>query len=79
MPDRAAAAAILYRRTRCSARSRRAPAARWSCRARIGSFTSTSATVRHRPLVLHVATSNNGNAPRFLLSGGVDLPSMWNA
>jgi len=29
------------------------------------------------PLVLHVATSNNGNAPRFLLSGGVDLPSMW--
>jgi ectoine hydroxylase-related dioxygenase (phytanoyl-CoA dioxygenase family) len=31
------------------------------------------------PLVLHVATPNNGNAPRFLLSGGVDLPSMWNA
>jgi Phytanoyl-CoA dioxygenase (PhyH) len=31
------------------------------------------------PLVLHVATSNNGNAPRFLLSGGVDLPSMWQA
>jgi hypothetical protein len=31
------------------------------------------------PLVLHVATSNTGNAPRFLLSGGVDLPSMWTA
>jgi ectoine hydroxylase-related dioxygenase (phytanoyl-CoA dioxygenase family) len=29
------------------------------------------------PLLLHVATSNNGNEPRFLLSGGVDLPSMW--
>jgi len=29
------------------------------------------------PLVLHVATSNTSNAPRFLLSGGVDLPSMW--
>ena len=29
------------------------------------------------PLVLHVATPNTGNAPRFLLSGGVDLPSMW--
>jgi hypothetical protein len=29
------------------------------------------------PLVLHVAAPNNGNAPRFLLSGGVDLPSMW--
>jgi hypothetical protein len=29
------------------------------------------------PLVLHVATSNNGHAPRFLLSGGVDVPSMW--
>ena len=29
------------------------------------------------PLVLHVATPNNSNAPRFLLSGGVDLPSMW--
>jgi len=29
------------------------------------------------PLVLHVATPNNGNTPRFLLSGGVDLPSMW--
>ncbi len=25
----------------------------------------------------HVAMSNNGNAPRFLLSGVVDLPSMW--
>jgi len=31
------------------------------------------------PLVLHVATSNNGDAPRFLLSGAVDLPSMWAA
>ena len=29
------------------------------------------------PLVLHVATANTGDAPRFLLSGGVDLPSMW--
>jgi ectoine hydroxylase-related dioxygenase (phytanoyl-CoA dioxygenase family) len=29
------------------------------------------------PLVLHVATPNNGSGPRFLLSGGVDLPSMW--
>jgi phytanoyl-CoA dioxygenase PhyH len=29
------------------------------------------------PLVLHVATSNNGNSPRFLLSGAVDVPSMW--
>ncbi len=29
------------------------------------------------PLVLHVATSKNGNTPRFLLSGGVDVPSMW--
>jgi ectoine hydroxylase-related dioxygenase (phytanoyl-CoA dioxygenase family) len=31
------------------------------------------------PLVLHVATPNASNAPRFLLSGGVDLPSMWTA
>ena len=31
------------------------------------------------PLLLHAATSNNGNAPRFLLSGGVDVPSMWRA
>jgi ectoine hydroxylase-related dioxygenase (phytanoyl-CoA dioxygenase family) len=31
------------------------------------------------PLVLHVATSNTGEAPRFLLSGGADLPSMWGA
>ena len=31
------------------------------------------------PLVLHVATPNTSNAPRFLLSGGVDLPSMWAA
>ena len=31
------------------------------------------------PLVLHVATSNTGAAPRCLLSGGVDLPSMWPA
>ena len=29
------------------------------------------------PLLLHVATSNNGSSPRFLLSGGIDLPSMW--
>jgi len=29
------------------------------------------------PLVLHVATPNTSKAPRFLLSGGVDLPSMW--
>ena len=29
------------------------------------------------PLLLHVATSNNGHEPRFLLSGGVDLPAMW--
>jgi hypothetical protein len=29
------------------------------------------------PLVLHVATSNNSHRPRFLLSGGIDLPSMW--
>jgi ectoine hydroxylase-related dioxygenase (phytanoyl-CoA dioxygenase family) len=29
------------------------------------------------PLVLHVATPNTGKSPRFLLSGGVDLPSMW--
>jgi hypothetical protein len=28
------------------------------------------------PLVLHVATSNNGRTPRFLLRGG-DVPSMW--
>ena len=29
------------------------------------------------PLILHVAASNNSHAPRFLLSGAVDLPSMW--
>jgi ectoine hydroxylase-related dioxygenase (phytanoyl-CoA dioxygenase family) len=29
------------------------------------------------PLVLHVATPNTSKATRFLLSGGVDLPSMW--
>jgi ectoine hydroxylase-related dioxygenase (phytanoyl-CoA dioxygenase family) len=29
------------------------------------------------PLLLHVASSNTGTQPRFLLSGGVDLPSMW--
>ena len=29
------------------------------------------------PLLLHVATANQGDAPRFLLSGGIDLPSMW--
>jgi Phytanoyl-CoA dioxygenase (PhyH) len=29
------------------------------------------------PLLLHVATSNAGHQPRFLLSGGIDLPSMW--
>ena len=28
-------------------------------------------------MLLHVAASNNGREPRFLLSGGVDLPSMW--
>jgi ectoine hydroxylase-related dioxygenase (phytanoyl-CoA dioxygenase family) len=38
--------------------------------------TSGDVIVLH-PLVLHVATSNTSNAPRFLLSGGVDLPSMW--
>jgi ectoine hydroxylase-related dioxygenase (phytanoyl-CoA dioxygenase family) len=31
------------------------------------------------PLLLHVATPNTGSRPRFLLSGGIDLPSMWNA
>jgi hypothetical protein len=31
------------------------------------------------PLVLHVATPNTGTRPRFLLSGAVDLPSMWDA
>ena len=31
------------------------------------------------PLVLHVATPNTSATPRFLLSGGVDLPSMWRA
>jgi ectoine hydroxylase-related dioxygenase (phytanoyl-CoA dioxygenase family) len=31
------------------------------------------------PLVLHVATPNTGSSPRFLLSGGIDLPSMWPA
>jgi len=31
------------------------------------------------PLVLHVATPNTSKEPRFLLSGGVDLPSMWTA
>jgi len=29
------------------------------------------------PLILHVATPNTGSSPRFLLSGGIDLPSMW--
>lgn len=29
------------------------------------------------PLTLHVATTNNGDAPRFLLSGSVHLPAMW--
>ena len=29
------------------------------------------------PLVLHVAAPNTSTAPRFLVSGGVDLPSMW--
>jgi ectoine hydroxylase-related dioxygenase (phytanoyl-CoA dioxygenase family) len=29
------------------------------------------------PLVLHVATSNTSAGPRFLLSGGVDVPSTW--
>jgi len=31
------------------------------------------------PLILHVAAPNNGNEPRFLLSGGIDRPSMWPA
>ena len=31
------------------------------------------------PLTLHVAAPNTGNAPRFLLSGGIDLPAMWAA
>ena len=29
------------------------------------------------PLVLHVGTPNTSKTPRFLLSGSVDLPSMW--
>ena len=29
------------------------------------------------PLVLHVAASNTGRKPRFLLSGGVDTPAMY--
>jgi hypothetical protein len=29
------------------------------------------------PLVLHVAAPNTARSPRFLLSGAVDLPSMW--
>jgi ectoine hydroxylase-related dioxygenase (phytanoyl-CoA dioxygenase family) len=29
------------------------------------------------PLLLHVAAPNNSRHPRFLLSGGIDLPSMW--
>ena len=29
------------------------------------------------PLLLHVAAPNNGHAPRFLLSGSIDLPAMW--
>jgi len=29
------------------------------------------------PLLLHVAAANAGQEPRFLLSGGIDLPSMW--
>jgi ectoine hydroxylase-related dioxygenase (phytanoyl-CoA dioxygenase family) len=29
------------------------------------------------PLLLHVASANNGDQPRFLLSGGIDLPTMW--
>jgi hypothetical protein len=29
------------------------------------------------PVLLHVATSNDGREPRFLLSGGIGLPSMW--
>jgi len=38
---------------------------------------ATGDVILLHPLVLHVAASNNGNAPRFLLSGGLDLPSMW--
>jgi hypothetical protein len=29
------------------------------------------------PLVLHVAATNTSDTPRFMLSGGIDLPSMW--
>lgn len=29
------------------------------------------------PLLLHAASVNAGRAPRFLLSGAVDLDSMW--
>ena len=29
------------------------------------------------PLLLHVASVNAGRVPRFLLSGAVDLDSMW--
>jgi hypothetical protein len=29
------------------------------------------------PLTLHVAAPNGGSEPRFLLSGGVDMPAMW--
>ena len=29
------------------------------------------------PLLLHVAASNAGHQPRFLLSGSIDLPAMW--
>jgi hypothetical protein len=41
-------------------------------------FTDTAGDViLLHPLLLHVATSNNGDEPRFLLSGAIDLPSMW--
>ena len=29
------------------------------------------------PLVLHVAAPNAGTEPRFLLSGGIDTPTMY--
>ena len=31
------------------------------------------------PLLLHAASMNAGRAPRFLLSGAIDLDSMWAA
>jgi len=31
------------------------------------------------PLVLHVAAPNNGDVPRFLVSGGIDTETMWDS